>query len=188
MSPLPLFLLILLGLVLATFMLRRKHWQKALADEAKNKREALAQEREQHQLETAHLIDALQDGVLTVSQKGRILRANKKARSLLGDRPLEDRTLEETLLEAALIEPIQAALRSRLGATERITLPLGSLPGTSAGHSGESHWLLQISPLKTDANAHALLVLLRVKLHHLLQLVVRLFDSIGFRIPDKYRL
>ena len=161
MNPPTLVLLILLCLVLGAFQLKRKHWQKALAEEAEKKRAGIAQVREQHQLETTHLLDALPDGVLTVTQEGRIFRANEKARSLFGNRPLEEGTLEESLLEAALTEPIRTALRSRRGTTELIVLPPGSLPGASAGHTGESHWLIQISPLKIDTQAAELLVLLR---------------------------
>jgi two-component system phosphate regulon sensor histidine kinase PhoR len=161
MSPLSLSLLIILGLLLCVFLLSWRHWKKALQSQSQRSQDALSEAKALSQTESTKLLDALPDGVLTVSSEGRILRTNAKARTTFGDRSLDGRALEEALLETALISPIRTSLKTGLAQTELITLPSGSLPGTSAGHSGESHWLLQISPVRTDADSNHLLVLLR---------------------------
>ena len=121
----------------------------------------VVQEYEEKQKRVASgLLDALQDGLLIVSEEGRILQSNKNAKTIFGKRSLKNRALEEALLEPLLIAPIRESLKGNDESSQLITLPSSSLPGTSTGHRAESHWLIQTSPVVSeDTNSRTLVVL-----------------------------
>lgn len=140
---------------------RRLRAEEELRTRTDDHRASLARQSEELTASTYQLLDALRAGIIIVAPDGRLEWINRHARSLFGSREITGRLVEEAFLGSALVEPVRQALDSRSAVSCQVSMPSGALSGGLGEDTGESHWMLDISPVQLGGGAPRLVIKMR---------------------------
>ncbi len=152
-----------LGLLVALVLcdIRRRSIQRDLDRGIERHKENEEKQAADHATKIRQLLDAVQVGLIIATSDGRLRWTNEEAQRLFGTRSVKDRLIEEVFLASQFVDLVREGIDTGQPLTRQVTLPAGALSGDFADNSGETHWIVEITPVASPIPPTEFLVALR---------------------------
>lgn len=111
-------------------------------------------------LESEHfaILNALSDPLFLIDQEGMVVFVNSLGADLFPHRSLLNQTVEAVFYDDRLSGPIRESLEHQADVTTKVILPQQV---SQSGHSGETVWIINAGPIRSDSSPNLTRVIIR---------------------------
>lgn len=130
-------------------------------DETEAAHRQLEEARRSLESERDAMLNTLNDSFLLIDDEGVIRFANVQAHELFQDRPMIDRGFEEIFLDDRLASPVREAIDQGKRVSSKVLLPQQASPLGPDDQRGETSWIVDAGPMKTERSRPLTRVIIR---------------------------